>query len=83
MPFAFQANSEAVLRDRKPKPLIKEESALAGGAPSKRGRRAKLSELLKSAYGVVDTGYPDLGSDPKHMRGFGRAKGDGRRSPER
>jgi hypothetical protein len=33
---------------------------------------------MKGARGVVDSGVPDLGSNPKHLRGFGRHAGRNR-----
>ncbi|MBI3042364.1 MAG: hypothetical protein HYY78_06020 [Betaproteobacteria bacterium] len=35
-------------------------------------RKPGLHELMKDASGVVDSGVPDLGSNPKHLKGFGR-----------
>ncbi|HEY5208231.1 MAG TPA: class I SAM-dependent methyltransferase family protein, partial [Stellaceae bacterium] len=31
-----------------------------------------LSELMKDACGMIDSGFPDLGSNPKHLEGFGQ-----------
>lgn len=31
-----------------------------------------LAGLLADARGVVDSGIPDLGSNPKHLKDFGR-----------
>jgi hypothetical protein len=32
----------------------------------------KQEELMAPARGVVDSGIPDLASNPKHLKGFGR-----------
>jgi hypothetical protein len=31
-----------------------------------------LAELMRSAHGVVNSGVPDLGSNDRHLAGFGR-----------
>jgi hypothetical protein len=51
-----RAKSGASLRDRK------------------RKRRAQLSlaQLMKGARGVLDSGTPDLASNPRHLQGLGR-----------
>jgi hypothetical protein len=35
-------------------------------------RRDGLAELMKPARGVIDSGIPDLASNPQHLAGFGR-----------
>ena len=35
------------------------------------GRRRSLAALMKGARGAVDSGIPDLASNPKHLTGFG------------
>jgi hypothetical protein len=35
-------------------------------------RRSSLAGFMKCARGVVDSGIPDLASNPKHLAGFGR-----------
>jgi predicted component of type VI protein secretion system len=37
-----------------------------------RSRGAKLATLMKRARGMIDSGIPDLASNPKHLAGFGR-----------
>jgi adenosylmethionine-8-amino-7-oxononanoate aminotransferase len=51
-------------------PLIASEPDL--GDMVERIRRVLQKMLLKSACGVVDSGVPDLGSNPSHLAGFGR-----------
>jgi hypothetical protein len=35
-------------------------------------QRPSLSQLMKSARGVIDSGVTDLASNPKHLEGVGR-----------
>jgi hypothetical protein len=67
-----RAKAEAALRGRKLKDLIEEGLRLVLEAPRKTPRRPSLTELMKRARGVVDSGVPDLGSNPEHLKGFGR-----------
>jgi hypothetical protein len=72
-----RAKAEAALRGRKLKELIEEGLELVLDAQRKPPkRRPKLSDLMKPAYGIVDSGIPDLGSNPDHMKGFGRDASD-------
>jgi predicted component of type VI protein secretion system len=67
-----RAKAEAALRGRKFKDLVEEGLRLVLQTP--RGERAppSLEELMAPARGVVDSGVPDLASNPKHLKGFGR-----------
>jgi hypothetical protein len=67
-----RAKAEAALRGRKFKDLVEEGLRLVLQTP--RGERAapSLEELMAPARGVVDSGIRDLGSNPKHLKGFGR-----------
>ena len=67
-----RAKAEAALRGRKLKDMIEEGLRLVLATPRERDRRASLSSLMKKARGVVDSGVPDLASNPKHLEGFGR-----------
>ena len=40
--------------------------------PHKARRQRDLADLMKRARGVVDSGVPDLASNPRHLAGFGR-----------
>jgi len=71
-----RAKAEAALRGRKLKDLVAEGLRLVLEAPHRTHRRQGLSALMKGARGVVDSGIPDLASNPEHLKGFGR---DGRR----
>jgi len=67
-----RAKVEAVLRGRKLKDLIEEGLRLVLEAPRETGRRQPLAVLMKSARGTVDSGVPDLASNPEYFAGFGR-----------
>ena len=67
-----RAKAEAALRGRKLKDLIEEGLRLVLETPRKPRRQPGLAELMKRGRGVVDSGIPDLGSNPDHLAGFGR-----------
>jgi hypothetical protein len=67
-----RAKAEAALRGQKLKDLFEEGLRLVLEAPRKKRRRPSLAELMKDACGVVDSGIPDLATNPEHMANFGR-----------
>jgi hypothetical protein len=70
-----RAKAEAALRGRKLKDLVEEGLRLVLEGPPGRapqGGRPTAYELMKDACGVVDSGLPDLASNPKHLEGLGR-----------
>jgi predicted component of type VI protein secretion system len=67
-----QAKAEAALRGRKLKDLIEEGLRLVLQSPPEEHRPPDLARLMKRAQGVVDSGIPDLASNPEHLDGFGR-----------
>jgi predicted component of type VI protein secretion system len=67
-----RAKAEAALRGRKLKDLIEDGLRLVLDAPREVAARPSLAGLMKRARGVVDSGVPDLGSNPQHLEGFGR-----------
>jgi predicted component of type VI protein secretion system len=71
-----QAKAEAALRGRKLKDLIQEGLRLVLETPRGTRRRPGLAELMKRAEGVIDSGVPDLASNPEHLKGFGRDAGN-------
>ena len=74
--LARQVKAEAALRGRKLKDLVEEGLRLVLETPGKsRGNRLRptLDDLMAQARGVVDSGVPDLASNPKHLKGFGGA----------
>lgn len=66
-----QAKAEAALRGRKLKDLIEEGLRLVLRSPPKQPH-PNLARLMKRARGTIDSGVPDLASNPKHLDGFGR-----------
>lgn len=69
-----RAKAEAALRGRKLKDLIEEGLQLVLQSPPGGRAPPTLEELMKPARGVAESGVPDLASNPKHLKGFGRAK---------
>jgi hypothetical protein len=67
-----QAKAEAALRGRKLKDLIEEGLRLVLNAPPPTAERPSLAGLMRRARGVVESSVPDLASNPKHLKGFGR-----------
>jgi hypothetical protein len=67
-----RAKAEAALRGRKLRDLVEEGLRLVLEAPRKARRHSSLAGLMKRARGTIDSGVPDLASDPKHLVGFGR-----------
>jgi hypothetical protein len=67
-----RAKAEAALRGRKFKDLVEEGLRLVLQTPRGARERPGLEELMSPARGVVDSGVVDLGSNPKHLKGFGR-----------
>jgi predicted component of type VI protein secretion system len=66
-----RAKAEAALRGRKLKDLIEDGLRLVLSQRINR-RQPSLAGLMKRARGVIDSGVPDLASNPKHLTGFGR-----------
>jgi predicted transcriptional regulator len=62
----------AALSGRKLKDLIEEGLRLVVESPSKAQRQRDLAELMKGARGIIDSGVPDLASNPRHLAGLGR-----------
>jgi hypothetical protein len=67
-----RAKAEAALRGRKFRELVEEGLRHVLDGPGKSRKRPGLATLMKGARGVIDSGVPDLASDPKHVAGFGR-----------
>jgi hypothetical protein len=67
-----RAKAEAALRGSKLKDLVEEGLRLVLEAPRKTRRNPSLAGLMKHACGIVDSGVPDLASNPGHLEGFGR-----------
>ena len=67
-----QAKAEAALRGRKLKDLVEEGLRLVLEAPPDAARHPDLAGMMKHTLGVIESGVPDLGSNPEHLKGFGR-----------
>jgi hypothetical protein len=67
-----RAKAEAALRGRKLRDLIEEGLRLVLESPRKARRQPSLAELTKRARGIIDSGIPDLASNPEHLAGLGR-----------
>ena len=67
-----RAKAAAALRGRKLEDLVEEGLRIVVEGPPKARRRRSLAELMQGARGVIDSGVPDLASNPRHMAGFGR-----------
>ena len=66
-----RAKAEAALRGRKLNDIVEEGLRSVLNAPRKNHRVSRLAELMKRARGMVESGVPDLASNPKHLAGFG------------
>jgi hypothetical protein len=66
-----KARSIAALRGRRFKDLVEEDLHLVVEGPRKARREQGLAELMKRARGVIDSGVPDLASNPRHLEGLG------------
>jgi hypothetical protein len=71
-----KAKTTAALNGRKLKDLVEEGLRRVLEAPRKGRRQRSLSELMAPARGVITSGIADLGSNPRHLKGFGRDAGD-------
>jgi predicted component of type VI protein secretion system len=70
-----RAKATAALRGQKFKELVEEGLRRVLEAPEGERARPRLAELMQDACGVVDSGIPDLASNPEHLAGFGRDAG--------
>jgi hypothetical protein len=69
-----RANAQAALRGCKLGYLIEKGLRLVLGNLLNTRRKPRLAELLKHARGMIDSGIPDLASNPDHLKGFGRRR---------
>jgi hypothetical protein len=67
-----RAKAEAALRGRKLKDLVEEGLRLVLHARRKGAKPSRLAVLMKEGRGIVESGVPDLATNPKHLAGFGR-----------
>jgi hypothetical protein len=69
-----RAKAEAALRGRKLRDLVEEGLRLVLETSRKARRKPRLAAMLKRARGMIDSGIPDLASNPDHLKGFGRRR---------
>ena len=67
-----RAKAEAALRGCKFRKLVEEGLRMVLETPRKTRRPPGLAGLMKRARGVIDSGIPDLASNPAHLARFGR-----------
>ena len=67
-----QAKAEAALRGRKLKDLVEEGLRRVLETQPVTPRQPDLAGLMQHTLGVVESGVPDLGSNPEHLKGLGR-----------
>jgi hypothetical protein len=60
------------MRGCKFRELVEEGLRMVLETPRKTRRPPGLAGLMKRARGVIDSGIPDLASNPAHLAGFGR-----------
>jgi predicted component of type VI protein secretion system len=70
-----RAKAEAGLSGRKLKDLVEEGLRRVLDASGGAKPKPALAELMQGARGVVDSGVADLGSNRRHLKGFGRDAG--------
>ncbi len=72
--LARQVKAEAALRGRKLKDLVEEGLRLVLELPrdTRVSKRPTLHEMMQKSCGLIESGVPDLASNPKHLKGFGR-----------
>jgi hypothetical protein len=77
--LARRIKAAAALRGRNFKDLVAEGLRLVLAAPESAapGTKKRLPptayDLMKDGRGIVDSGIGNLATNPKHMKGFGRA----------
>jgi hypothetical protein len=67
-----QAKAEAAISGRKLRDLIEEGLRLVVSTQPPPSAPPTLSDLLRPALGSIESGLPDLASNPDHLKGFGR-----------
>ena len=75
-PLYRQVKAEAAPRGRGLKDLVEEGLRLVLKDPPQTMDKSDLHGLMKGALGVIESGVPDLGSNPAHLEGFARGARD-------
>ncbi len=66
-----RAKAEAASRGKKFRDLVAEGLVRVLDRPSEGPAKAKLADLMRKARGMIDSGVPDLATNPRHLYGFG------------
>ncbi len=66
-----RVESEAAQRGVKLRDLVEEGLRLVLGASHEANRTTSLADLTRRARGMIDSGVPDLASNPEYLSGFG------------
>ena len=72
-----KAKAEAALTGRKLKDLVEEGLRYVLKVPTKAHDQRTLAERMEKGRGIIDSGLPDLATNPKYLEDFGR---DGHRN---
>jgi hypothetical protein len=64
------------LRGQKLRDLVAEGLVRVLDRPAEGPSKAKLADLMKKVRGMIDSGVPDLATNPRHLKGFGRRARD-------
>jgi hypothetical protein len=75
-PLYRQAKAAAALSGRKLKDLVEQGLRLVLEIPPDAQQAQGLADLMRHARGMIDSGVPDLSTNPEHLKGFGRDAGD-------
>jgi hypothetical protein len=67
-----KAKAEAALTGRKLKDLVEEGLRYVLKVPAKAHDRRTLAERMEKGRGIIDSGLPDLATNPKYLEDFGR-----------
>jgi hypothetical protein len=73
-----RAKATAALRGRRLRDLVEEGLRLVLENSSKTPSERDLAALWKSVSGIVESGIPDLASNPEHLAGFGHGSSGNR-----
>jgi hypothetical protein len=75
-PLYRQAKAAAALSGRKLKDLVEQGLRLVLETPPNAPPTPGLADMMRHARGMIDSGVPDLSTNPEHLKGFGRDAGD-------
>lgn len=67
-----KAKAKAALTGRKLKDLVEEGLRYVLKVPAKAHDQRTLAERMEKGRGIIDSGLPDLATNPKYLEDFGR-----------